>query len=91
MSKRIFLLVFLLCTTCRFLNTIEAQVPTWTIDLLAKEKKPDPLHYPKTKIKWNHFGKKFEDLYNKAMEEVDEQKKTRLCFCINFIYESGVQ
>jgi len=41
MSKRIFLLVFLLCTTCRFLNTIEAQVPTWTIDLLGKEKKPE--------------------------------------------------
>jgi tetratricopeptide (TPR) repeat protein len=35
----------------------------------AKEKKPDPLHYPKTKIKWNHFGKKFEDLYNKAIED----------------------
>ena len=41
MSKRIFLLVFLLCTNCRFLNTIEAQVPTWTIDLLGKEKKPE--------------------------------------------------
>ncbi|NDE09970.1 MAG: tetratricopeptide repeat protein [Chitinophagia bacterium] len=40
MSKRIFLLVFLLCATCRFLNTIEAQAPTWTIDLLGKEKKP---------------------------------------------------
>ena len=41
----------------------------------AKEKKPDPLHYPKTKIRWNHFGKKFEDLYSKAIEEVDEEKK----------------
>ena len=41
MSKRIFLLVFLLCATCRFLNTIEAQAPTWTIDLLGKEKKPE--------------------------------------------------
>ncbi len=41
MSKRIFLLVFLLCATCRFLNTIEAQVPTWTIDLLGKEKKTE--------------------------------------------------
>ena len=41
MSKRIFLLVFLLCTTCRFLNTIEAQVPTWTIDLFGKEKKTE--------------------------------------------------
>jgi len=40
MLKRIFLLVFLLCATCRFLNTIEAQAPTWTIDLLGKEKKP---------------------------------------------------
>lgn len=41
MSKRIIILVFLLCTTCRFLNTIEAQAPTWTIDLLGKEKKPE--------------------------------------------------
>ena len=40
MSKRIFLLIFLLCATCRFFNTIEAQAPTWTIDLLGKEKKP---------------------------------------------------
>ncbi len=41
MSKRIFLMVFLLCATCSFLNTIEAQAPTWTIDLLGKEKKPE--------------------------------------------------
>jgi len=41
MPKRIFLLFFLLCATCRFLNTIEAQAPTWTIDLLGKEKKPE--------------------------------------------------
>jgi hypothetical protein len=40
-----------------------------------KERKPDPLHYPKQKIKWNHFGKKFEDLYHKAIAETDEEKK----------------
>jgi hypothetical protein len=25
-----------------------------------KQKKPEPIKYPKTKIKWNHFGAKFE-------------------------------
>lgn len=41
----------------------------------VKESRPKPLPYPKTKIRWNHFGKKFEDLFNRAMEEKDEEKK----------------
>ena len=41
MLKRIFLLAFLLYGTCTFLNTVVAQAPTWTIDLLGKEKKPE--------------------------------------------------
>ncbi len=41
----------------------------------VKSKKPEPLSYPKQQIKWNHFGKKFEDIYNKAIEETDEEKK----------------
>lgn len=41
----------------------------------VKQQKPEPLSYPKTKIKWNHFGKKFEDLFNKAIVETDEEKK----------------
>ncbi|MBP6624216.1 MAG: DUF4290 domain-containing protein [Chitinophagaceae bacterium] len=41
-----------------------------------KEKKPEPLAYPKQKIRWNHFGKKFEDLFEKAMIEDDEEKKS---------------
>lgn len=41
----------------------------------AKLSKPDPLPYPKTKIRWNHFGKKFEDLYDRAIQEQDEEKR----------------
>ncbi|MBL7766863.1 MAG: DUF4290 domain-containing protein [Chitinophagaceae bacterium] len=41
-----------------------------------KQRKPDPLHYPKQKIKWNHFGVTFEKLYTKAIAETDEEKKT---------------
>ncbi len=40
-----------------------------------KQKKPEPIKYPKTKIKWNHFGAKFEKLYNKAIAETDPEKK----------------
>ena len=40
MLKRIFLSAFLFSVTCTFLNTVTAQAPTWTIDLLGKEKKP---------------------------------------------------
>lgn len=41
----------------------------------VKQSRPEPLPYPKTKIRWNHFGKKFEDLFNRAMEEQDEEKR----------------
>jgi hypothetical protein len=41
----------------------------------VKQSRPEPLPYPKTKIRWNHFGKKFEDLYNRAIEEEDEEKR----------------
>ncbi len=41
----------------------------------VKQQKPEPLHYPKQKIKWNHLGIGFEKLYNKAIEETDEEKK----------------
>lgn len=41
----------------------------------VKQRKPDPLPYPKTKIRWNHFGKKFEEIFDKAMQETDEEKK----------------
>ncbi len=39
------------------------------------EEKPAPLSYPKTKIKWNHLGKTFEKLYDKAVAETDPEKK----------------
>ncbi|MBP6455633.1 MAG: DUF4290 domain-containing protein [Chitinophagaceae bacterium] len=41
----------------------------------SKAKKPEVLAYPKNKIKWNHFGKKFEAIYDKAILESDEEKK----------------
>ena len=40
MLKRIFLSAFLFSVSCTFLITVTAQAPTWTIDLLGKEKKP---------------------------------------------------
>lgn len=40
-----------------------------------KQQKPEPLPYPKQKIRWNHFGKTFEKLYDKAIQETDEEKK----------------
>lgn len=41
MLKRIFLQALLFCITYTFSDTIAAQAPTWTIDLLGKEKKPE--------------------------------------------------
>jgi hypothetical protein len=41
----------------------------------VKQRKPDPIPYPKHKIRWSHFGKKFQDLYDKAIVETDEEKK----------------
>ena len=42
MLKRIFLPAFLLAVVCIFMNiALLAQAPTWTIDLLGKEKKPE--------------------------------------------------
>jgi len=40
-----------------------------------KQRKPDPIPYPKNKIRWNHFGKTFEKIYDKALAETDEEKK----------------
>ena len=40
-----------------------------------KQQKPAPLPYPKQKIRWNHLGVTFEKLYDKAIEETDEEKK----------------
>lgn len=41
----------------------------------VKQQKPEPLPYPKQKIRWNHLGKGFEQLYEKAIEETDPEKK----------------
>ncbi|MEP7142584.1 MAG: hypothetical protein ABI707_06930 [Ferruginibacter sp.] len=41
MLKKIFLPVLLLSAACVFMNSAVAQLPTWTIDLLGKEKKPE--------------------------------------------------
>lgn len=58
----------------------------------AKKRKPDPIPYPKNKIKWNHFGKKFQDLYEKAIAETDEEKKQGytqvLALCMKAAYSN---
>lgn len=41
----------------------------------VKQQKPAPLRYPKQKIRWNHLGKSFEKLYEKAIQETDAEKK----------------
>ncbi|MEO6549653.1 MAG: tetratricopeptide repeat protein [Ferruginibacter sp.] len=41
MFKRLFLSIFIVSIGCAFLNSAMAQAPTWTIDLLGKEKKPE--------------------------------------------------
>jgi hypothetical protein len=47
------------------------EIPTQEV----KQRKPEPLPYPKNKIRWNHFGKSFEKIYEKAIVETDEEKK----------------
>ncbi|GBL36187.1 hypothetical protein EMGBS15_17820 [Filimonas sp.] len=47
------------------------EIPTQEV----KQRKPEPLPYPKNKIRWNHFGKSFEKIYDKAIVETDEEKK----------------
>lgn len=41
MLRRLFIPVLLMSVSCAFLNSVVAQAPTWTIDLLGKEKKPE--------------------------------------------------
>lgn len=38
--------------------------------------KPEPLHYPKRKPRYNHLGKNLELVIDKAMAEVDAEKKS---------------
>jgi len=42
----------------------------------AYHAKPDPLPYPKSRLKYNHLGKNLERLINKAMAETDAEKKS---------------
>lgn len=57
-----------------------------------KQQKPEPLPYPKQKIKWNHLGLGFEKLYHKAIEENDEEKKKGyiqvLALCMKVAYNN---
>ena len=52
---------------------VDSPYPIPTEEL--KQRKPEPMHYPKNKIKWNHFGKSFEKIYEKALVETDPEKK----------------
>ncbi len=40
-----------------------------------KQAKPEPLPYPKQRLRFKHLGKKFELLLDKAIAEDDEEKK----------------
>ncbi len=60
------------------------EITDWKIDVdspygvpsrEAKEAKPDPLEYPYHKVRWNHLGKNVENLFARAMQETDEDKK----------------
>lgn len=55
---------------------VDSPYPLPTKEL--KQQKPTPLPYPKNKIKWNHLGKSFETLFEKAIVETDENKKKGL-------------
>jgi hypothetical protein len=52
---------------------VECPYPIPTEEI--KMRKPDPLPYPKNKIKWSHLGYKFENLFQKAIAETDEEKR----------------
>lgn len=54
---------------------LDVESPYGTPTQEVKERRPDPLPYPKNKIRWNHFGKTFEKIYEKAITETDEEKK----------------
>lgn len=54
---------------------LDVESPYGTPTQEVKERRPDPLPYPKNKIRWNHFGKTFEKIYEKAIQETDEDKK----------------
>ncbi|HSC54437.1 MAG TPA: DUF4290 domain-containing protein [Phnomibacter sp.] len=53
---------------------VDAPYPKPTAE--AYHAKPEPLPYPKSKIKYNHLGKNLERLINKAMAETDPEKKS---------------
>lgn len=52
---------------------VESPYPIPTKEV--KQQKPEPLPYPKQKIRWNHFGKAFENLFDRALNETDAEKK----------------
>jgi hypothetical protein len=57
-----------------------------------KMRRPEPLPYPKQKIRWNHFGKSFEKIYERAITETDEEKKQGyiqvLALCMKVAYSN---
>ncbi len=50
---------------------LDVESPYGMPERAAKEAKPDPLAYPKSKIKWNQLGKNVEELLEKALAETD--------------------
>lgn len=62
--------LFLMCD-----YNLDVDSPYEKPTLEVKQRKPEPIPYPKNKIRWNHFGKTFEKIYEKALTETDEEKK----------------
>jgi hypothetical protein len=54
---------------------IDVDSPYGIPDRAEKEAKPDPLTYPSNKIRWNHLGKNVEELFKRALDETDLDKK----------------
>jgi hypothetical protein len=54
---------------------LEVESPFEMPTAAVKEARPEPLPYPKHKLKFKHLGKKFEELLNMAIAENDEEKK----------------
>jgi hypothetical protein len=54
---------------------LDVENPYGMPERAAKEAKPEPLAYPKNKIKWNQLGKNVEVLLAKAIAETDAEKQ----------------
>jgi hypothetical protein len=55
---------------------LDVESPYGKPDRETYKQKPDPLPYPKHRLKYNHLGKHLQNLIEKAMVETDNEKKS---------------